>query len=94
MSRLICLQKFYKGPGVFKIYGNYQNVLTLDCLNSLIHAVKFYTISLASVDIIFKKECRLSSLDPDQDRRSVGPGLGSNCLQRFSADDSSRRTIK
>ena len=22
-------------------------------------------------------------LDPDQDRRSVGPDLGSNCLQRF-----------
>ena len=28
-----------------------------------------------------------NSLDPDQARRFVGPGLGSNCLQRLSADD-------
>ena len=26
-------------------------------------------------------------LDPDQDRHSVGPNLGSNCMQRISADD-------
>ena len=26
-------------------------------------------------------------LDPDQDRNSVGPGLGPNCLPRLSADD-------
>ena len=30
-----------------------------------------------------------NSLDPDQDRRSVGPDLGPNCLQRLSADDKS-----
>ena len=29
----------------------------------------------------------LNGLDSDQDRRSVGPDLGPNCLQRFSADD-------
>ena len=28
--------------------------------------------------------------DPDQDRQKVGPDLGPNCLQRLSADDSSR----
>ena len=28
-----------------------------------------------------------NSLDPDQNRRSVGPDLGPNCLQRSSADD-------
>ena len=28
-----------------------------------------------------------NSLDPDQDRRSVGPDLGPNCLQRLSSDD-------
>ena len=28
-------------------------------------------------------------LDPDQDRHSVGPGLGPNCLQRLSVDDES-----
>ena len=27
-----------------------------------------------------------NSLDPDQDRHSVGPHLGPNCLQRLSAD--------
>ena len=27
-----------------------------------------------------------NSLDPDQDRHFVGPDLGSNCLQRLSAD--------
>ena len=29
------------------------------------------------------------SLDPDQDRHSVGPDLGPNCLQRLSADNKS-----
>ena len=29
----------------------------------------------------------LNSLDPDQDRCSVGPDLGSNYLQRLSADE-------
>ena len=31
-----------------------------------------------------------NGLDTDQDRRSVGPDLGPNCLQRLSADDKSR----
>ena len=30
-------------------------------------------------------------LDQDQDRHSVGPDLGPNCLQRLSADDKSLR---
>ena len=30
-----------------------------------------------------------NSLNPDQDRHSVGPDLGPNCLQRLSADDKS-----
>ena len=32
-----------------------------------------------------------NSLDPDQDRHSVGPDLDPNCLQRLSADDKSHR---
>ena len=28
-------------------------------------------------------------LDPDQDRTSVGPDMGPNCLERLSADDKS-----
>ena len=31
-----------------------------------------------------------NGLDPDHDRRSVGPDLGPNCLQMLSADDKSR----
>ena len=30
-----------------------------------------------------------NSLDPDQNRHSVGPDLGPNCLLRLSADDKS-----
>ena len=30
-----------------------------------------------------------NSLDPDQARHYVGPDLGPNCLQRFSADNKS-----
>ena len=32
-----------------------------------------------------------NSLDPDQARRFVGPDLCPNCLQRLSADDTSRQ---
>ena len=32
-----------------------------------------------------------NSLDPDQDRCSVGPDLVANCLQRISADDAVSR---
>ena len=30
-----------------------------------------------------------NSLDPDQDQHNGGPDLGSNCLQRLSADEKS-----
>ena len=34
----------------------------------------------------FRNNIRVSnSFDPDQDRHSVGPDLGPNCLQRLSA---------
>ena len=32
-------------------------------------------------------------LDPDQARQNVGPDLGSTCLQKLSADDSSRQIV-
>ena len=35
-----------------------------------------------------------NSLDPDQARQNVGPDLGPNCLQRLSADDTSRLRVK
>ena len=50
-------------------------------------------------EINFKKKSleitiRVSNdLDPDQDRRIVGPDQGSNCLQMLSADDKSRSQL-
>ena len=35
-----------------------------------------------------------NSLDSNQARRFVGPDLGPNCLQRLSADDTSRQRGK
>ena len=34
---------------------------------------------------IFRKIFSVNCLDPDQDRYSVGPDLGPNCLQRLSS---------
>ena len=43
-------------------------------------------------NISFRNTIRVSnSLDPDQDRHSVGPDLGANCFQRLSADNKSWR---
>ena len=40
----------------------------------------------------FRNTIRVSnSFGPDQARQHVGPGLGTNCLQRLSADDTSRQ---
>ena len=41
--------------------------------------------------ISVRNNTRVSNgLDPDQDRHSVGPDLGPNCLQMLSADDKSK----
>ena len=43
---------------------------------------------------IFINIIRVSNgLDPDQDRHSVGPDLGPNCLQRLKSDDKSRHLL-
>ena len=40
----------------------------------------------------FRNTTRVSnSFGPDQARQHVGPGLGTNCLQRLSADDTCRQ---
>ena len=40
----------------------------------------------------FRNSIRMTNgLDPDQDRRSVGPDLGPNCLKRLLTDDKTRR---
>ena len=39
---------------------------------------------------LFQNNIRVSNdLNPDQDRLSVSPDLGPNCLQRLSTDDKS-----
>ena len=39
----------------------------------------------------FRNTIKVSnSLDPDQAQHFVGPDLGTNCLQKLSADDTSR----
>ena len=45
-----------------------------------------------------KYSCRTTirksnSLDPTQAQRNVGPDLGPNCLQKLSADDTSRQRV-
>ena len=35
-----------------------------------------------------------NSLDPDQARHNVGPDQGLNCLQKLSADDTRRQSVK
>ena len=54
---------------------------------------KIILLSLVSIIVgeLFFQEHYPSgnSLDPDQDRHSVDPDLGTNCLQRLSADDKS-----
>ena len=45
----------------------------------------FFKITFSKTS--FKNTIRVSNgLDPDQDRNFVGPNLGTNCLQRLSAD--------
>ena len=63
---------------------------TLITLNSLYSADFFSKLTLSKN--AFRNTIRVSnSLDTDQDRHSVGPDLGPNCLQKLSADDKSRR---
>ena len=43
----------------------------------------------------FRNTIRVSNrLDPDQARHFVEPDLGPNCLQRLSADGTSRQRVK
>ena len=54
----------------------------------LLSSADFFFSKLTFSKNSFRNTIRVSnSLDPDQDRHSVGPDLGSNCLQRLSADD-------
>ena len=61
-----------------------------NCLRFYCRLTNFYKINFCKIS--FRNTIRVSNgLDPDQDRRSVGPDLGPNCLQNLSADDKNRR---
>ena len=71
--------------------------------NSL-HAVIFFHDILSSADFFskltfsknyYKNTIKVpNSFDPDRARHLVGPDLYPNCLQRLSADDTSRLRVK
>ena len=55
------------------------------------HFFKKLILKKKSAESFFWNTIRVSNgLDPDQDRRSVGPDLCPNCLQRLSAGNKSR----
>ena len=55
----------------------------------LLSSADFFSKSSFSKSFL-RNTFRVSNgLDPDQDRLSVGPDLGPNCLQSLSADDKS-----
>ena len=57
---------------------------------SCLYMYRFIISKSTFLEISSSNTFRVSnSLDPDQARHFVGPGLGPNCLQRLSADDTS-----
>ena len=88
-----------------EFYGNLKlvgHVGTMLCLNFLPTAYFFTFLLLSSADFLnstystnyFMNTIRVSnSLDPDQTRHFVGSDLVLNCLQRFTADDTSRQRV-
>ena len=64
------------------------------CYMLLLLSAGFFQNQLFSKNS-FRNTIRVSNgLDPDQHRHSVGPDLDPNCLQRLSADDTSRQRVK
>ena len=43
----------------------------------------YHLLTFSKLNFLRVSNC----LDPDQDRHSVGPDLGPNCLQRLTADE-------
>ena len=80
------------------IMKNYLASLTYGNLTSLLGNFSCFCCLLSEYfqNGLFQKNLsRLANgLSPDQDRCSVGPDLGPNCLQRLSADDKSQLGMK
>ena len=63
-------------------------------LHAFLPSADYFSKSTFSINS-FRNTIRVSnSLDPDQAGHFVGPDLGRNCLQRLSADDTSRQIVK
>ena len=65
----------------------HENTLTL-CMLGNFHAFVVACCLFSKLNVSknsFRNTIKVSNcLDPDQDRHSVGPDLGPNCLQRLS----------
>ena len=85
-----------------QIFENVVCVVLKVYMNISLHAGKLFMIFVVCCFFVcffskitftknsFTKTIKVSNrLDPDQDRHSVGPDLGPNCLQGLSADDTS-----
>ena len=84
LQKAICNRQFQKGP-LFAYRVIFQAFLP---------SADFFSKSTFSKNS-FRNTIRVSnSLDPDQAQHFVGPDLGPNCLQRLSADDTSRHKFK
>ena len=70
-----------------------SDIAYLVILHAFSSLLSFFKIKF-SVKNSFRNTIRVSnSWDQDQARHFVGPGLGPNCLQRLSADDTSRQRV-
>ena len=61
---------------------------------AFLSSADLFSKSFFSRNILFRNTSRVSnSLDPDQARCFVGPGLDPNCLPWLSADDTRRQRV-
>ena len=67
-----------------------EKMLILDVKNQNAFVAIYFFSKITFSKTSFRNTIRVSnSLDADQDRHSVGPDLGPNCLHRLSTDDKS-----
>ena len=87
------MKKFYNYSRATHVNGAGRAIKLLNCyqqIKEILDTGKYiiYTFFIFFPENSFKKTIRVSNdLDPDQDRRSAGPDLGTNCLQRLAADN-------
>ena len=71
-----------------------HGIQNIKLLGQYVKNLKMRYVKVA-VSKSFRNTIRMSnSFDPDQVRHAVGPDLGSNCLQKLLAADTSRQRVK